>query len=371
MTTASTLTTSTPCSNRRSTHATSTLPVGIRDGSLLDSDCYRAANDRRQVKRHGKSDGGADVAPLQDKPAVFARASLFFGRVTGSRAANVLAVHPIGPLACDCWKVALVTAGSVALTVAEAGRWELQAGDLAILRRGATYTVTPITPAAATIVYIDQVFIHARLAWLLDQPENREVVAVFADPESWAWTTHPDTKSLRSIGQVFASISHSRTSSHDGGAVLNDLARLLDVLEVVREVFDPSEPAIHRVGAHLTSGWPSARSEVIEAARLLFEQMDEDWSLHRLSSCVNVSPSHLSALFRTGLGAAPMSYLRELRVQKLAFLLITSDTRISELARNVGWRDPEYAGRLFRRRFGMSPRAYRAFHAAAKVDTSA
>ena len=85
--------------------------------------------------------------------------------------ALILSSGPVGPITCDCWKVAYVTAGSGALVVNESFTRQTRAGDIVLLRRGAVYSVFPAVPTAATIVYIDSVFMNNRLRWLLKRPE--------------------------------------------------------------------------------------------------------------------------------------------------------------------------------------------------------
>jgi AraC family L-rhamnose operon transcriptional activator RhaR len=60
---------------------------------------------------------------------------------------------------------------------------------------------------------------------------------------------------------------------------------------------------------------------------------------------------------------SPLAYLRQMRVQKMAQLLLGTDLSIAEVARAVGWKDPSYATRCFHAAYGVSPTAYRHQHA--------
>jgi AraC-like DNA-binding protein len=274
-----------------------------------------------------------------------------------------VARHPVGPVTCDCWKIAYVTAGSAALTVNDSFSRHVRAGDLIVLRRGVIYTVAPTVPTAATIVYVDAVFMNSKLSWLLRQPENQSVLRALLNDVDPAWVFRPMVDQFNRVGRVFCGIANASVDelrpAAEGDTTLGDLARLLDVLDVVRKLAgrDLPEPSGRNLPA--ASGWPTGQGVVVSAAQLLHDGLGDDWTLKRLAAAVNVSPSHLSALFRSDLGAPPMSYLMELRLQRFAYLLVTTSLAIAEAALRSGWRDADYAGRLFRRRFGISPTAYR------------
>jgi AraC-like DNA-binding protein len=68
------------------------------------------------------------------------------------------------------------------------------------------------------------------------------------------------------------------------------------------------------------------------------------------------SPGHLSRLFRRAHGLSFTDYLRELRMQKAARLLLGSSRPVGRIAAVVGYRDASRFAQHFRRRFGLSPR---------------
>ncbi|WP_269779067.1 helix-turn-helix domain-containing protein [Propioniciclava soli] len=59
-------------------------------------------------------------------------------------------------------------------------------------------------------------------------------------------------------------------------------------------------------------------------------------------------------------GKSPIAYLTMLRTERMAGLLRATDTPIAVIAREVGWGDPDFAARQFRRSVGVTPREYRA-----------
>lgn len=63
-----------------------------------------------------------------------------------------------------------------------------------------------------------------------------------------------------------------------------------------------------------------------------------------------------------------MAYLRLMRVERMARLLVSTDLSVSEIARAIGWTDPNYASRCFHAHYGVSPTEYRRRQPAQPAD---
>jgi AraC-like DNA-binding protein len=79
-----------------------------------------------------------------------------------------------------------------------------------------------------------------------------------------------------------------------------------------------------------------------------------------LAANIGLSTSRLAHLFRDNAGMSIQSYIVEQRLQAAAKLIVQSDERISQIAYRVGFNDVSNFNHAFKRRFGMSPRQYRA-----------
>ncbi|NJN54137.1 MAG: helix-turn-helix transcriptional regulator [Anaerolineae bacterium] len=72
-----------------------------------------------------------------------------------------------------------------------------------------------------------------------------------------------------------------------------------------------------------------------------------------------MSEDYLSRAFSQELGISPWDYLNRYRiVQAKEMLRLTTDS-ITSIGRRVGFNDPAYFSRVFRRIVGVSPNAYR------------
>jgi transcriptional regulator GlxA family with amidase domain len=63
--------------------------------------------------------------------------------------------------------------------------------------------------------------------------------------------------------------------------------------------------------------------------------------------------------FQAATGMSPLAYVHALRLEEAKLMLETTDTPVEAIALEVGYQDPTFFGRLFRRRVAMTPALYR------------
>ena len=89
------------------------------------------------------------------------------------------------------------------------------------------------------------------------------------------------------------------------------------------------------------------------------ERLAEPWTLNALADEVHLSRSQLVRAFNATVGMSPMAYLRQMRVERMARLLTSTDLSVAEVARSVGWRNQFHASQCFHAVYGVSPTEYR------------
>ena len=82
-------------------------------------------------------------------------------------------------------------------------------------------------------------------------------------------------------------------------------------------------------------------------------------SLPSFAKALSVSPSFLTKLFRNYLHDSPMDYLTTYRLHLASLKLISSDESIKSLADEVGYASANFFARSFKKKYGLSPKAYR------------
>jgi AraC-like DNA-binding protein len=104
---------------------------------------------------------------------------------------------------------------------------------------------------------------------------------------------------------------------------------------------------------------PAPGDPLQRAMTYLAERLDGSVKVADLAGFVGVSPSHLTALFRRATGGGILAHQQALRMARARQLLDGTDARINEIAREVGYDDPFYFSRHFRRHHGVTPTQYR------------
>jgi signal transduction histidine kinase/AraC-like DNA-binding protein/FixJ family two-component response regulator len=82
-------------------------------------------------------------------------------------------------------------------------------------------------------------------------------------------------------------------------------------------------------------------------------------SRQEIADRVGVSERYLSQIFREELGVPPWDYLNRYRIMRAKTLLETTNESVATVATQVGFDDPAYFSRVFRKETGHSPSAYR------------
>jgi signal transduction histidine kinase/AraC-like DNA-binding protein len=86
---------------------------------------------------------------------------------------------------------------------------------------------------------------------------------------------------------------------------------------------------------------------------------DEDFGIEELSRAVGMSRSQLHRKLKALTGLSTSHFVRSIRVHRAKTLLINTDLNISQVAYEVGFRDPKYFNRSFNEVFGHSPKEVR------------
>ncbi|MFW5846493.1 MAG: AraC family transcriptional regulator [Planctomycetota bacterium] len=112
--------------------------------------------------------------------------------------------------------------------------------------------------------------------------------------------------------------------------------------------------------ARLAPGPAQRASDVLVAQALrLIEGQWMHADIAGLARQLGVHRSHFSRRFRLAMGMSPQDYLCSLRLQNACALLKSSGRSIADIAQGCGWDDPASFSRVFQRRMGLSPRAFR------------
>ncbi len=155
----------------------------------------------------------------------------------------------------------------------------------------------------------------------------KQPVAVAAGAELAATAEVLWLRALRPFGQIGAELDGLAL------ALLGRFQRL--ALDNQREL----DQLVERIIAHLQQHFAAPQSVAALAARF------------------GCSAGYLHRSFKLRTGRSPVQYLTELRLEQAVRLLRHSTLSISKIAQRVGYRDPLYFSRQFRKRYRCPPSA--------------
>jgi len=89
------------------------------------------------------------------------------------------------------------------------------------------------------------------------------------------------------------------------------------------------------------------------------KNFSKDISVSQLADMLHMSESNFYSVFKRQFGTSPISYINNYRLSLAAEYLRQSEDSISEICERVGIQDPLYFSKIFRKTYGVSPRAYR------------
>jgi transcriptional regulator GlxA family with amidase domain len=100
-------------------------------------------------------------------------------------------------------------------------------------------------------------------------------------------------------------------------------------------------------------------SLMLEIQDYMEKNLNDAFSLARLAASFHISSRTLMRRFKEAVGDTPNSYLQNLRIEAAKKLFEATSLSTEEVMLRIGYADTSSFNRLFQRKTGLSPRAYR------------
>jgi two-component system response regulator YesN len=97
---------------------------------------------------------------------------------------------------------------------------------------------------------------------------------------------------------------------------------------------------------------------LVKAIAFIDENFVKQIQLHDAAEAANVSTAYLSRLFGEHMNSSFIDYLTVLRVERAEKLIRENRSSIKEVSFAVGYQDPNYFSKIFRKIVGISPSMY-------------
>jgi AraC-like DNA-binding protein len=107
-------------------------------------------------------------------------------------------------------------------------------------------------------------------------------------------------------------------------------------------------------------GHQSTKPDFISKAISYMQQsLNQSISVEEIARHVNYSVSYFHSVFKEKTGFSPIHYFNHLKIQRACQYLSFTDLNINEISYKLGFDDPFYFSRLFKKMMNLSPSEYR------------
>lgn len=100
-------------------------------------------------------------------------------------------------------------------------------------------------------------------------------------------------------------------------------------------------------------------SDVREAINMMHYKYNEEYSAEYYADLCNLSLSRFIHKFKDATGMSPLEYIIRIRIDEAKRLLHSTSYNVSEISVIVGYENPLYFSRVFKKETGVSPVVYR------------
>lgn len=111
-------------------------------------------------------------------------------------------------------------------------------------------------------------------------------------------------------------------------------------------------------------GTPSAlepsRSRIVKQVQeMVAESLGQDVSVKTIADRVFLHPVYLSKIYKTETGEGLGDYIIRIRMEKALYMLKHTNSKIYEITAALGYQNPQYFSKLFKKHYGMTPNEFR------------
>ncbi|MFJ6676365.1 AraC family transcriptional regulator [Actinosynnema sp. NPDC091369] len=227
--------------------------------------------------------------------------------------------------------------GGTGTHVVDLARWELRPPHLCVIAPGQVHHWDDARDLQGSVLLFTDDF-------LLDHPGDRELLRRLSERP---WLTL-DEQAHAQVGRSIAELHDEYRRGEPGvETVLRALLHVL-VVRAARLSATPAAPPPAR---------PGAVAE--EFVRLSGRTDHRLWSVRAYAERIGVTPGYLTEAVKAATGRTPSQLVRQARTQEAQRLLVKTGLSVRQVANRVGFDDPAYFCRFFRRETGVSPGAFR------------
>ncbi|HEY8894826.1 MAG TPA: AraC family transcriptional regulator [Niastella sp.] len=201
-------------------------------------------------------------------------------------------------------------------------------------------------------------------------PQNVEHAYGSSDDNPWTiYWIHYGGESLPQLNSLQSVQKHFKPAYiKNSGEILTTFSKMYKALElgystdnlIFANLCLPHFLSLFIYNSKQTTVSSTDKMDCVDSAILYMqEHINENITLQELSSHYNYSASRFSSLFKQKTGYAPIDYFIQMKMQKASQQLDFTTSSVKDIALSMGFDDPYYFSKRFRKIIGLSPKQYR------------
>lgn len=223
--------------------------------------------------------------------------------------------------------------------------------------------ISPIKPSVSGYSFADIKSDEERILELIEEGRtgdvNEKLDRFFKKLRK---TYSEDTSVIRNVAMELMVIINMLSYRNDLDESCRYNQGYLDEVRNTEEILDLKNKIIQKT-IHITETISNEKSHkasqiIINAVEFIKENYHNDIRLKDVAASVCISPHYFSKIFKDELAVNFIDFLTGQRMEQAKKLLKQNEFTIKYIAYSVGYNDPNYFSRLFKKVVGMSPKEY-------------
>ncbi|RLU01727.1 MAG: AraC family transcriptional regulator [Ketobacter sp.] len=202
---------------------------------------------------------------------------------------------------------------------------------------------------------------------LLPKGTSHDYQAAADHPWTLRWVHFAGAKALDYIANLGVADSVSVVSVGQHPKIISDFDALFSVRETgynMKALIHASQTlkqSLTYLAILISSQSQQARQPInLETIQtLMMANLSGELDLDALANAAHLSKYHFSKRYKALTGYSPIQHFIHLKMERACYLLDIGNQPISHVAAELGYEDPQYFSRLFKKVTGLSPRQYR------------
>lgn len=233
--------------------------------------------------------------------------------------------------------------------------------------RASTGSVAHVKDLSLSVDYADDYPADTEEALFEAVKEGSEDKATQEMDRFFNWMINTNYDNMMDVKlKVLEFVLHAEYIGYHSGGMVYRFESRHDYLKTIIDMTNYEElrtwfmTKVISVCRNIASKQEEQASNLIHQAKVYIdEHFDEELSLDEISRQINISPYYFSKLFKEEIGQSFIEYVTGIRMDTAKKLLSTTNKSMKEICAAIGYSDPNYFSRTFKKNVGVTPTEYK------------